>query len=350
MISVCIIMKNEEKNIEECLKRIKPYGFEIVVVDTGSTDKSKEIAYKYTDKVYDFKWIDDFSAARNFAAEKAENDIIFALDCDEFAESIDVKEIERTITKNKDSILCPLRINLLERNGENIKEYERISRIYSKSVYHYEGRIHEQTVRIDGKRAKHIDISATFTHVGYMGSEEERFKKAQRNADLLKRVLEEKGDDPYIYYQLGKAYFMQKKYKNAIESFEKCLFLEDNLRYEYMEDNIQSYCHCLLNNEEYKKAMEVCEKYERLYKNSADFQFICGLAYMNNSRFSDAVIKFLTATECKNVKIEGSNSYNAFYNIGVIFECCNQKETALEYYEKCGDFKPALEGIKRINK
>lgn len=350
MISVCIIMKNEEKNIEECLKRIQPFGFEIVVVDTGSTDKSKEIALKYTDRVFDFKWIDDFSAARNFAAEKAQNEFIFALDCDEFAEEINLKEMEELIEKNKDSILCPLRINLLEKNGESLREYERISRIYSKKIYHYEGRIHEQTVRIDGKRSKHIDINSTFLHVGYLGSEEERFKKAQRNADLLQKELDENGEDPYIYYQLGKAFFMQQRFKEAISGFEKCLELENNLKLEYMGDNVLSLCHCLINDKQYERALEVCQKYDKTYNNSADFQFICGLAYMNNSKFSDAVIKFLTASECDKVKVEGTNSYSAFYNIGVIFECCNQKETALEYYEKCGDFKPALEGIKRISK
>ena len=65
-VSVCIIAKNEEKYIEECLKRLIPYGFEIVVADTGSTDATKEIARRYADKVLEFEWTDDFSAARNF--------------------------------------------------------------------------------------------------------------------------------------------------------------------------------------------------------------------------------------------------------------------------------------------
>ena len=81
-ISVCIIAKNEEKYIEECLRKLKPYGFEIVVADTGSTDATKEIASRYADKVVDFTWINDFSAARNFCAKQASNNWILALDCD----------------------------------------------------------------------------------------------------------------------------------------------------------------------------------------------------------------------------------------------------------------------------
>ena len=66
-ISLCMIVKNEEKKLERCLSSYAPLMDEIIVVDTGSTDKTKEIASRFTDKIYDFEWINDFSAARNFA-------------------------------------------------------------------------------------------------------------------------------------------------------------------------------------------------------------------------------------------------------------------------------------------
>ena len=89
-ISICIIAKNEEKYIEQCLRHLIKYGVEIIVADTGSTDQTKEIAAKYTKNVYDFEWIDDFSAARNFAASKASNNWILAIDCDEYIKDIDI--------------------------------------------------------------------------------------------------------------------------------------------------------------------------------------------------------------------------------------------------------------------
>ena len=61
MISVCIITKNEQENIERCLKSLMPYEMEIIVVDTGSTDNTKDIVQRYTDKVFDFEWCDDIS-------------------------------------------------------------------------------------------------------------------------------------------------------------------------------------------------------------------------------------------------------------------------------------------------
>lgn len=82
-ISLCMIVKNEEKNLERCLASYAPLMDEIIVVDTGSTDRTKEIAARFTDKIYDFEWINDFSAARNFAFAKAGCDYIFSADADE---------------------------------------------------------------------------------------------------------------------------------------------------------------------------------------------------------------------------------------------------------------------------
>ena len=82
-ISLCMIVKNEEKNLERCLKSYAPLMDEIIIVDTGSTDKTKEIAAKFTDKIYDFEWTNDFAAARNFSFEKATCDYIFSADADE---------------------------------------------------------------------------------------------------------------------------------------------------------------------------------------------------------------------------------------------------------------------------
>jgi glycosyltransferase involved in cell wall biosynthesis len=78
-----MIVKNEEKNLAGCLDCLKAIADEIIIVDTGSADKTKEIAKQYTDKVYDFEWVEDFAAARNFAFSKATMDYIYSADADE---------------------------------------------------------------------------------------------------------------------------------------------------------------------------------------------------------------------------------------------------------------------------
>ncbi len=82
-VSLCMIVKNEEKVLARCLDSIADLMDEIIIVDTGSTDRTKEIAKEYTDKIYDFQWINDFSAARNFAASKASMEYIYTADADE---------------------------------------------------------------------------------------------------------------------------------------------------------------------------------------------------------------------------------------------------------------------------
>lgn len=82
-ISLCMIVKNEEKILDRCLSTVADLVDEIVIADTGSTDSTREIARRYTDKIYDFQWIDDFSAARNFVFSKAEMEYIYSADADE---------------------------------------------------------------------------------------------------------------------------------------------------------------------------------------------------------------------------------------------------------------------------
>lgn len=86
-ISLCMIVKNEEKILARCLDSIVGLMDEIIIVDTGSTDATKKIAARYTDKIYDFTWIDDFSAARNFAFSKATREYIYTADADEVVDS-----------------------------------------------------------------------------------------------------------------------------------------------------------------------------------------------------------------------------------------------------------------------
>ena len=90
-LSQCMIVKNEEKNIRQALSWAKGIAFEQIVVDTGSTDKTVEIAEEMGAKVYHFTWIDDFSAAKNFAIEQATGDWIAFLDADGYFKSEDVK-------------------------------------------------------------------------------------------------------------------------------------------------------------------------------------------------------------------------------------------------------------------
>ena len=101
-ISVCIIAKNEEKMIADCLESVKSIADEIILVDTGSTDATKKIASSYTDKIYNYEWKDDFAAARNFGLEKAISEFLLVIDCDERLVNPDL--VKSTLSKASENV------------------------------------------------------------------------------------------------------------------------------------------------------------------------------------------------------------------------------------------------------
>lgn len=94
-VSLCMIVKNEERLLSRCLDSFRPISDEIIIVDTGSEDRTKEIAARYTDRIYDFPWQDDFSKARNFAFSKATKDYIYTCDADEILDGENLERFRR---------------------------------------------------------------------------------------------------------------------------------------------------------------------------------------------------------------------------------------------------------------
>ena len=185
-ISVCIIAKNEESRIEQCLSSLKPYGFEIVVVDTGSTDRTKEIAARYADKVLDFAWCDDFSAARNYSLREASNNWIFMIDCDESVKYLDLEELTYFRKHLADSVGSVSRENLVTENGTlTLNNTDYTERFFDRRLYRYTGIIHEQLTPIRGHEFPNYLLKTTLLHTGYDMTDAERDAKYQRNYNLL---------------------------------------------------------------------------------------------------------------------------------------------------------------------
>lgn len=352
-ISICIIAKNEEKNIEKCLSSIAGYGFEIVVVDTGSTDATKEIALKYTDRVYEYEWQNDFAAAKNYAVEKSETPYVMILDSDEYIEDIDTIELENMVTKNSTCVGRIKRRNYYMQNGLQVENDEKINRIFSKELFHYEGKIHEQVVSKSGLEYTTYNVPVTIGHMGYNLTDEEKAQKAQRNMVLLLdeyNRLKEKNDKeylPYIDFQLGKSYFFIKDYNKACDYFDEGLTFDLNPKLEYVIDMVETYGYALLEAGRAQDALCFEGIYDE-FGNSADFKFLMGLIYMNNAKLDLAINEFLKATKYKECHMVGSNSFLAYYNIGVIYECSGNRELAIDYYRKCGDYAPALKQLDQL--
>ena len=132
--------------MEKCLKSFQLTGYDIIVVDTGSTDGTKEMVAKYTPYLYDFEWVNDFSAARNFAISKVKSEYIIMADSDETLKGWDKKVFERRLKEHPKGLGSIRKENLLDEEGTDYT-ISNEPRVFSKNCYHYEGSIHEQVVR-----------------------------------------------------------------------------------------------------------------------------------------------------------------------------------------------------------
>lgn len=346
-ISLCMIVKNEEKTIGKVLESVKEYVDEIIVVDTGSIDGTKDILGQYLDQIYEFDWCNDFAAARNYAIEQASNEWILTLDADEVVENCDMEEI-RHIIKNEPKIVGRLKcINILnDKTGER-KYIERVSRLFNKRYNRYEGIIHEQIVAKDRSKYTTKHIPLTVTHTGYTQEVLDRTNKTQRNIGLLKKALEESPFDNYLNYQLGKSYFLAKKYHESTQYFENSFVGSLNYKLEYVEDLVESYGYALINTQQFEKSMTI-KQYESYYKRSADFKFLIGLIMMNNGFFEESISYFKSCLKLDEGNLEGVTSYLANYNIGVVLEGLGKMDEALNHYFKCGSYALAVNRISTL--
>lgn len=192
------MVKNEEEIIEKALESVKDFD-EIIVVDTGSTDKTKEIAKKYTNNIYDFPWIDDFSAARNFAIEKATGDWIYSIDADQILLS-PVKLVKEEAQRAEDEgHKTALVLTKTSAGHEHWREvlFKKDPEVFWKGAYH-----------------ESISIPSTFK------SKVERFRGASKSKladpDRGLRILSKQEKTPRVMFYLSREHLERKQYSEAI--------------------------------------------------------------------------------------------------------------------------------------
>lgn len=347
-ISVCIIAKNEENRIEKCLSSIKPCGFEIVVVDTGSTDRTKEIAAAYADKVLDFEWRDDFSAARNFSLRAASNNWIFMMDCDEWIKNIDVEELNYFRKHLSDSVGSVRRENIVTQNGTPvINNTDNTERFFDKRMYHYTGIIHEQLTPKHGHEMKAFLLQTTLLHTGYDMNETERIAKYERNITLLQKQLEADPDNPYLYYQLGKSCEIVNDYARACGYYDKGLYFDLDPELAYVQAMVVSYGNALLYTGQKEKALS----FEGIYDDfcaSADFVYLMGNIYQQNGMYEQALEQYQKAIGIPLCSRNGANSFLPLYQTGRICETLGDISSAIACYKQCGGFDAAMERLAAL--
>lgn len=204
-IGVCMIVKNEEAVLERCLESVKEAD-SIFIADTGSTDKTVEIAKKYTDKIFtEFKWCDDFAKARNFIKSKCTTDYILSIDADEYCHDFS-KAREAVYLADKLNEDC-LNVKMIQGNVQPEQHfyYPR----FFKNVLHvfWVGAIHN-VLNIAAKRDSEIEITYEFSPAHSLDPD--------RALRILEREVGERGNDaPREMYYLGREYWYKQRYKEC---------------------------------------------------------------------------------------------------------------------------------------
>jgi len=235
-VTVCYIVKNEEKYIKKSIDKVKELlnPLEILVVDTGSTDKTVEIALKSGARVEHYEWVHDYSKARNFALKMAKNDMILFLDADEIPYQVDLDKIKRGIATYPQAIGRITRQNYCYTpDGKKTVVTDKTERLFDRRIYKYEDAIHEQVCKINKGKMEAYPIPIVVKHYGYLQSREKLVEKAEYYNSILFRELKKKPNDPYILFQIGQSYRMIGDDKKALEYFTSALHNNPDTHAEY---------------------------------------------------------------------------------------------------------------------
>ncbi len=247
-LSVCMIVKNEEDVLERCIAGIKEIADEIIVVDTGSNDATKQIAARFTDKVFDFEWIDDFSAARNYSFSKATQDYIMWLDADDVLSDENKKKmisLKKTADPAVDVFMLKYQMGF-DKEGDPTVSYYR-ERIFKREAgFVWQDPIHE-VITPQGE-IRYLDIAVWHKKTHEANS--------HRNLQIYRNIINKGGkltQRQLFYYarELKDA----GEYQKAIEIFEK--FLEEpDAWIENKKNAYQDMANCYFNLKEKEKGLK----------------------------------------------------------------------------------------------
>jgi glycosyltransferase involved in cell wall biosynthesis len=234
-LSLSMIVKNEEKYLRECLESVKGVVDEIVIVDTGSEDKTTNIAKEFNAKIFNFDWINDFSAARNFALSKSNGDWILYLDADERISEKAKKEFQKIIeSSNKLGVKCLVNSVDTFRNNSQMMKYIRLFKNDSK--IRFTGKAHEQIeTSLVNNGYQIIDSNIEIVHYGYDVSDEKLKEKAKRNLNLLLLDYSKKKTS-YLAYQIANSYSVLNDENN------KNFFYAEAIKDNCLNKDLRSVC------------------------------------------------------------------------------------------------------------
>lgn len=298
-LSFCMIVKNEEKNIERCLKSIMPLVYkniaEIIVVDTGSEDRTVELVKRYTNDIYNHEWKGSFSEARNYSFSLAKGEYIFMIDADEEINKEHITEIIKVFNEGKNDICNTYTIKLKNYTDDNLDNYyySAQKRIFENNKeFYFRGNVHEQPVCSEYVQNLNVEL----LHYGYIDDEELQEGKFKRNSELLITELEKCKDiNMIIYYrfQLAASYYSHGDYYKALEQLHIYLSLikqnwseiKNTFTLAYYNLAVDIY----LNNNLYDRALEICNEALAIQPDYIDFIYYKAIIMYTEKKYNETI-------------------------------------------------------------
>ncbi|WP_088833314.1 glycosyltransferase [Paenibacillus tyrfis] len=345
-VSVCMIVKNEQDCIKNALASIPP-DYEVIVLDTGSTDQTVQIAQSSGVIVKKYTWNDNFSDARNYCGSFATGDYILVLDADETLPANTNEIVNQFVLQYPKMCASVFIKNQME---EEIKTHRMVRFYPNDRMYLFHGIVHEQVYYKDAP-AEFKPMNLTVTHYGYEQEHYDQKNKISRYLPLYKKHLEENPNDGYMLYQMGKIYFSQNDYSSAIRYLMQSLNIGEADRL-YFPVALVMLGYALKETGRSSEAEQLLVNFENDYPDFPDLPFLQGLLAMdtgNIQRIAPAFQRALAIGEsAKYTSVAGVGTYKAAYNLGVYYEIVGNTSKAKEYYlfSATEDYRPAVERLK----
>ena len=359
-ISLCMIARNEAENIRRCLASAHRFVDEIILVDTGSTDLTKDICAEYGAHIFDYTWADNFSAARNFGLKQAAGDWILWLDADEELEVNDDAALQRYLQSCGDDLLyvpCVQFYGDAPANEKRAYLCSALRMFRSRVGLRFTGKVHEHldtgthTISLPAPSQHFLQI----LHYGYM--DDAPRDKGERNIRLLLAEKNEHPDDAWLFYHLAVEYYRAGNIvqafslvNEAIAGFITAGILPPPLTYK-LKYNI------LITTSNFQAAYPAIEKAIALYPDYVDLHFYKGISLFAQKQYSKAEKTFekcllLGEGNPRYLTLVGTGSFLALYYSGACRMQQQEYEKASEYFRKAlafyPEFEPAVRQLKAI--
>lgn len=359
-ISAVLIVKNEQENLPACLAALDGVVDEIVVADTGSSDRSIEIAEGFTERVFRVPWTNDFAAARNAAIAHARGAWILSIDADECVEGDAAAgaRLRAFIGAHAPSTRGTITIHNVDNGTGAFEEtVDQTARFFHREHFRFAGPIHEQLAPLHGGGAT-AETGVHVIHTGYAHLADDPGHKSRRNIPLLLAALEKAPEDEYLYFQLGKAHYALKQYELAAHAFEAAL---SRMRFdgavlpagytgavarEVVTGCLVNLAYAYVNLGRAGAAMRLLDEHAGLNHpavNSADFAHVFGYVCLMLGDITRSRMAYETSLALgpQREDVLGTGSFASLYHLGLLDEAEGRHALAAGKYAAALALRPA---------